>query len=87
MDVLLYGKPSKDNAENKMVIEVGKTYMFKTTDTDLKKRNRQIVTVVRTLTEDEAYIDDVGNMYKIRFADGYETDAFEDELVMRKEQS
>lgn len=64
-----------------MKIESGKTYTFNTVDTELLKYSGQMVTVIRPLTEDEADIFDVGNMYKVRFADGYERDAFEDELT------
>lgn len=54
--------------------------IFNTTDSELKKYNGTEVEVIRALTEDEADIADVGNMYKVRFYDGYERDAFEDEL-------
>lgn len=54
--------------------------IFNTTDSELKKYNGTEVEVIRALTEDEADIADVGNMYKVRFFDGYERDAFEDEL-------
>ena len=64
-----------------MTIEIGKSYLFNTIDTELLKYDGQMVTVIRPLTEDEADIFDVGNMYKVRFADGYERDAFEDELT------
>ena len=50
-------------------------------DSQLNDRTGQIVTVIRPLTRTEADITDVGPMYKIRFEDGYETDAFEDELL------
>ena len=63
------------------MIENGKTYIFNTIDTELLKYSGQMVTIIRPLTEYEADIFDVGNMYKIRFADGYERDAFEDELT------
>ena len=65
-----------------MKIENGKKYRFNTTDSELKKYNGTEVEVIRPLTEDEADIFDVGNMYKIRFNDGYERDAFEDELSL-----
>lgn len=44
------------------------------------KRNVR-ATVIRPLTEQEADIDDVGPMFKIRLEDGIEQDAFEDELI------
>lgn len=64
-----------------MKIKNGNAYIFDTVDTELLKYNGQVANVIRPLTEDEADICEVGNMYKIRFADGYETDAFEDELT------
>ena len=69
--------------ENNMKIENGKRYRFNTTDSELRKYNGTEVEVIRPLTEDEADIFDVGNMYKVRFADGYERDAFEDELSLQ----
>lgn len=63
-----------------MKIENGKKYIFNTTDTELTKYNGKEVEIIRPLTEDEADIGDVGNMYKVRFSDGYERDVFEDEL-------
>ena len=54
--------------------------IFNTTDSELKKYNGTEVEVIRPLTEKECDIADVGNMYKVRFYDGYERDAFEDEL-------
>ena len=54
--------------------------IFNTTYTPLKKYNGTEVEIIRALTEKECDIADVGNMYKVRFYDGYERDAFEDEL-------
>ena len=62
------------------MLENGKKYTFTTTDTELLKYNGTDVKVIRPLTEEECDIEDVGNMYKVKFADGYERDAFEDEL-------
>lgn len=45
------------------------------------ERSGQDVTVLRPLGEDEYYGVEVEAMYRIRFADGVETDAFESELV------
>lgn len=67
-----------------MKIENGKKYIFNTTDTELTKYNGAEVEIIRPLTEDEADIFDVGNMYKVRFANGYERDAFEDKLSRQK---
>lgn len=55
--------------------------IFNTMDSELKKYNGTEVEIIRALTEDEADIADVGNMYKVRFFDGYVCDAFEDELT------
>lgn len=63
-----------------MKIENGKKYLFTTTDTELMKYNGTEVEIIRPLTKEEADIDDVGNMYKGKFEDGYERDIFEDEL-------
>lgn len=65
-----------------MKIENGKKYLFNTTDTELKKYNGTDVEIIRPLTEKEADIEDVGNMYKVKFYDGYERDTFEDELSL-----
>ena len=54
--------------------------IFNTTDSELKKYNGTEIEIIRPLTEKECDIEDVGNMYKVRFYDGYERDAFEDEL-------
>lgn len=50
-------------------------------DSTWNDRSGERVEVLRPLTEDEADLDDVGPMFKIRFADGVETDAFADELT------
>ena len=55
--------------------------IFNTTDSELKKYNGTEVEIIRPLTGKECDIADVGNMYKVRFYDGYERDAFEDELT------
>lgn len=65
-----------------MKFENGKKYIFNTTDTELKKYNGTEVEIIRPLTEKEADIEDVGNMYKVKFNDGYERDTFEDELSL-----
>ena len=49
-------------------------------DSELNYRSGQEVKIIRILTEAECDIDEVGNMYRVRFNDGMETDAFEDEL-------
>ncbi|MCI6676082.1 MAG: hypothetical protein MSG78_04120 [Clostridiales bacterium] len=66
------------------MLENGKKYTFNTIDTELSKYNGTDVEVIRPLTETECDIEDVGNMYKVRFSDGYERDAFEDELSENK---
>ena len=50
-------------------------------DSALNNRSGQEVEVVRPLSATECDIDEVGNMFRIRFKDGFETDAFEDELI------
>ena len=57
------------------------------TDTALNNRSGQEVEILRVLTATEVDIPDVGRMYRIRFADGCETDAFEDELFLRTKQA
>lgn len=49
-------------------------------DSTLNDRSGMTVEVIRPLTEQEADLFETGQMYHIRFADGFETDAFEDEL-------
>lgn len=54
---------------------------FITTDSELVKYNGTEVEIIRPLTDKECDINDVGNMYKVRFYDGYERDVFEDEII------
>ena len=54
--------------------------LFNTVDSELVNRNNNIVKIIRPLNNNEADIEDVGIMYKIKFTDGFITDAFEDEL-------
>ena len=54
---------------------------FMTTDSEFIKYNGTEVEIIRPLTDKECDIEDVGNMYKARFYDGYERDVFEDELI------
>ncbi len=63
-----------------MKIENGMKYIFNTTDSDFSMYNGTKVEIIRLLTNTEADISDVGNMYKARFNDGTERDVFEDEL-------
>ena len=56
-------------------------YTFETEDSDLKKYNGTEVLVLRRLTNAECDIEDVGNMFRVCFNDGFEHDVFEDELV------
>lgn len=62
------------------MLKNNKKFMFNTTDTELLKYNGTEVKIIRPLTETECDIADVGNMYKVKFYDGKEYDAFEDEL-------
>lgn len=57
-----------------------KVYDSHNGDSKLNARTGQVVKVLRELTDREADIADVGRMFHVRFADGFETDAFEDEL-------
>ena len=50
-------------------------------DTELNSRSGQKVEVLRPLTDKEADLFETGPMYRVRFPDGYERDAFEDELL------
>ena len=50
-------------------------------DSELNVRSGQEVEVIRELADNECDKAEVGNMFHIRFEDGYETDAFEDELI------
>lgn len=62
------------------MFENGKQYTFNTRDSGLMKYNGTKVEIIRPLTDEECDIEDVGDMYKVRFYDGYIRDAFEDEL-------
>ncbi|MBQ8248112.1 MAG: hypothetical protein IJZ42_13370 [Lachnospiraceae bacterium] len=57
--------------------------LFHTSDNDLAKYNGTEVEIIRPLSDDECDIEDVGNMYKVRFHDGYVRDAFADELTSK----
>lgn len=50
-------------------------------DSELNVRSGQTVEVLRPLTDKEADLLETGPMYRVRFPDGYERDAFEDELL------
>ena len=49
---------------------------------ELLKRSGQVVTVLRSLTEEEADLSETGPMYRIQFLDGKEYDAFAYELTL-----
>lgn len=49
-------------------------------DTKLNSRSGEMVTVLRPLTNKEADLAETGPMYEVKFPDGYETSAFENEL-------
>lgn len=51
-------------------------------DSKLNCRSGSTVAALRPLTEKEADLVETGPMFRIRFDDGYETDAFEDELYL-----
>ena len=50
-------------------------------DSEWSKYDGYYCEVIRPLTQDEADIEEVGPMYKVKFTDGVEIDAFEDELT------
>ena len=52
--------------------------LFNTIDSELVNRSNNIVEIIRSLNNNEVDIEDVGMMYKIKFMDGFITDAFED---------
>lgn len=56
-------------------------------DTELNSRSGSSFIVINKLTKDDCDIDEVGNMYHVRFKDGFETDVFEDEIILNKEVS
>lgn len=49
-------------------------------DSQLNERSGQKVLILRELTPNECDIEEVGKMYHVRFPDGFECDAFEEEL-------
>lgn len=50
-------------------------------DSELNERSGLEVEVIRELTDDECDKFEVGNMYRVKFDDGCEIDAFEDEII------
>lgn len=50
-------------------------------DTGMNHLTGQEVEVIRPLTEEEADLEDVGMMYKCKFANGEIKDCFDDELI------
>ena len=55
--------------------------IFNTTQSDLLKYNGTMVVVLGALEESKYDKEDVGQMYRIRFYDSVESDAFADELI------
>lgn len=51
-------------------------------DSELNERTGSNCEIIRKLTEEEAD-PEVGPMFHIKFEDGFETDAFEDELIRK----
>ena len=66
----------------KMIKEIhtGHSYTFKSNDSELKKYNDTKATVIRRLHKDERN-EDAGNMFSVRFYDGYVSNVLEEELV------
>lgn len=60
-------------------LEIHKREGFLTNQSDLVKYNAQPFEVVRSLNEIEVDLE-VAPMFKVRFGDGFETDAFMDEV-------
>lgn len=54
---------------------------FTITDNGLRERNGQAITVLRRLDPSTYDFEDVGPMSRVRFADGTEIDAFDDEII------
>lgn len=50
-------------------------------DAVLWLHTRQIVEIIRPLSSDECDIDEIGQMYLVRFSDGLEYSVFQDELL------
>ena len=48
---------------------------------ELMKYNNTEAEIIKPLTEEETDIPEVGNMYRVKFTDGFMTDVFEDELT------
>lgn len=59
---------------------MNKFYTFHTTQSDLLHLNGRRCIILRSLTEEEADLFDVGPMYKIMFDDDSVITAYEDEL-------
>lgn len=78
-------RQGKDAVYSPDDICIGDFRIFNThgNDSDLNSRSGHVVEVLRELTEDEVDADDVGLMYKVRFIDGFECDAFADELDVK----
>jgi hypothetical protein len=64
------------------MIPIGATFTFRTPYDQHRDRDGQQATVVRHYTEDDADHDitEVGPMYRIRFADGTEIEAWPEEV-------
>lgn len=58
-----------------------KTATFSTQDSALREHNGETVTVISPLPESEFDREEVGDMFRIRFANGELSDAFSDELT------
>ena len=78
------GKTVVDSIERFQIILSGERVFMTRTDSELLDRNGEAVTVEfqhPSNDPEHSYdIDEVGLMYRIRFSDGFEATAFEDEL-------
>lgn len=63
------------------MITIGEEKEYNTEDSGLKRRNGQLVEVLKQIAENELGFPNFGSMYEIRFPDGYVRRAFEAELV------
>lgn len=64
------------------IFKIGEEIIFNTygQDIKLKELSGEKAVILKELTEDECDIEEVGRMYRIRFSENFEVDAFEDEL-------
>lgn len=71
-----------------MEFAIGQNVFFKTYDSDinLQKHSGKMAVIIRPLRENEVDIFEIENMYVIKFSDGFDCHAFEDELYNSEEE-